>query len=124
MTSRCFGWAGFQMLRFPQHDSPLSFPRTRGKQKGASPAHRGIGGGMSDFAGLRSGGISDASHWHDRLITKTRLCNSRFIMSYALVSGSLPNLWVMLSSFASSMAWWKAAPIGECAPRSKGCIHQ
>jgi len=38
------------MLRFAQHDSPLSW------------------GGMSDFAGLRSGGILDASRWHDRLI--------------------------------------------------------
>jgi len=28
VTSRCFGWAGFQMLRFAQHDSPLSFPAT------------------------------------------------------------------------------------------------
>jgi hypothetical protein len=58
---------------------------------------------MSDFAGLRSGGILDASRWHDRLIWRAerkRACvnpNSRFIMSYALVSGSLPNLWVMLS---------------------------
>jgi hypothetical protein len=51
-----------------QHDSPLSFPRMRGNQKGASPARGGIGGGMSDFAGLRSGGILDASRWHDRLI--------------------------------------------------------
>ena len=25
------------MLRFAQHDSPLSFPRMRGNQKGASP---------------------------------------------------------------------------------------
>ncbi len=60
-----------------------------------------VGLGMSDFVGLRSGGILDASRWHDRLITKTRLCKSEltfhFIMSYALVSGSLPNLWVMLS---------------------------
>jgi len=44
-ASRCFGWAGFQMLRFAQHDSS-----------------------MSDFAGLRLGGILDASRWHDRLI--------------------------------------------------------
>ena len=57
---------------------------------------------MSDFAGLRSGGILDASRWHDRLIWRAegkRACvnpNSRFIVSYALVSGSLPNLWVML----------------------------
>ena len=77
------------MLRFAQHDSPLSFPRMRGNQKGASPARWGIRrglpphageseggfprtlgnwGGMSDFAGLRSGGILDASRWHDRLI--------------------------------------------------------
>ena len=67
MASRCFGWAGFQMLRFAQHDSPF-FPRTRGNQKGASPARGGIGGGMSDFAGLRSGGILDTSRGHDRLI--------------------------------------------------------
>ena len=57
---------------------------------------------MSDFAGLRSGGILDASRWHDRLIWRAegkRACvnpNSRFIMSYALVPGSLSNLWVML----------------------------
>ena len=38
MTSRCFGWAGFQMLRVAQHDSS-----------------------MSDFAGLWLGGILDAS---------------------------------------------------------------
>ncbi len=31
---------------------------------------------MSDFAGLRSGGILDALRWHDRLITKTHLCKS------------------------------------------------
>ena len=40
-----YGRAGFQMLRFAQHDSS-----------------------MSDFAGLRLGGILDASRWHDRLI--------------------------------------------------------
>ena len=50
---RCFATA--------QHDSPLSFPRMRGNQKGASPARKGIGGGMSDFAGLRLGGRLDAS---------------------------------------------------------------
>ena len=33
----------------------------RGNQKGASPARKGIGGGMSDFAGLRLGGRLDAS---------------------------------------------------------------
>jgi hypothetical protein len=27
-----------------------------------------VGLGMSDFAGLRSGGILGASRWHDRLI--------------------------------------------------------
>ena len=58
MTSRCFGWAGFQMLRFAQHDSS-----------------------MSDFAGLRSGGILDALRWHDRLITKTHLCKSELTFS-------------------------------------------
>jgi len=82
VASRRFGWAGFQMLRF---------------------ASMTVGLGMSDFAGLRSGGILDASRWHDGLVWRAerkRACvnpNSRFIMSYALVSGSLPNLWVMLS---------------------------
>ena len=33
----------------------------RGNQKGASPARKGIGGVMSDFAGLRLGGRLDAS---------------------------------------------------------------
>ena len=60
-ASRCFGWAGFQMLRFAQHDSS-----------------------MSDFAGLRSGGILDTSRWHDRLITKTRLCKSELTFHYVL----------------------------------------
>ena len=83
MASRCFGWAGFQMLRFAQHDSPLSFPRMRGNQKGASPACGGIGGGMSDFAGLRSGEILDASRWHDR----TRLHKSELTLGYASITG-------------------------------------
>ena len=49
------------MLRFAQHDSS-----------------------MSDFAGLRSGGILDTSRWHDRLITKTRLCKSELTFHYVL----------------------------------------
>ena len=40
MTSRCFGWAGFQMLRFAQHDSPLSFPRILGNSDCAAVSPR------------------------------------------------------------------------------------
>ena len=39
---------------------------------------------MSDFAGLRSGGILDASRWHDRPITKTHLCKSELTFHYVL----------------------------------------
>jgi len=43
-----------------------------------------VGLGMSDFAGLRSGGILDASRWHDRPITKTHLCKSELTFHYVL----------------------------------------
>ena len=65
MTSRCFGWAGFQMLRFA---SMMKSVDTACRAQHDSS--------MSDFAGLRSGGILDALRWHDRLITKTHLCKS------------------------------------------------
>ena len=46
-----FGRAGVEMLRSAQHDSPLSFPRVRGNQKGASPACGGIRRGLPPRAG-------------------------------------------------------------------------
>jgi hypothetical protein len=48
------------MLRFAQHDSPLSFPRMRGNQKGASPARGGIRQGLGGFAEFWLGRILDA----------------------------------------------------------------
>jgi hypothetical protein len=48
------------MLRFAQHDSPLSFPRTQGNQKGASPARGGIRQGLGGFAEFWLGRILDA----------------------------------------------------------------
>ena len=45
------------MLRSAQHDSPLSFPRVRGNQKGASPACGGIRRGPPPRAGESEGGF-------------------------------------------------------------------
>ena len=59
MASRCFGWAGFQMLRFAQNDSPLSFPRVRGNQKGASPATAHDGGAII-WPGGNSGAVAQS----------------------------------------------------------------
>ena len=70
--------------------------------QGVGAAGMRAGVGLAGRAAQRVAPAHDASRWHDRLIWRAERKrvyvnpNSRFIMSYALVSGSLSNLWVML----------------------------
>jgi hypothetical protein len=57
------------MLRFAQHDSPLSFPRMRGNQKGASPRTQGNQKGASPVrGGIRQGLGGFAEFWLGRIL--------------------------------------------------------